>query len=696
MTESQIQSFLVAQGSALRSFKGEVKSRGHETSSKTGDVICTAFQGGATLSASTIIYRTQVACGISAKVILVTLQKEQGLITRPTASKSALDRAMGYACPDTAPCAEYALGFGNQVFMGARQMKIYKAAQFAKQPGVHAIAWHPNPDCGSSTFRIQNYATAALYNYTPYRPNAAALASYPGTGDACSSYGNRNFWFFHHAWFGNPVAIDGAFAINEAYRIAGGASSDLGAESKTLVCPTGRTACWQEYENGYITWTFSGGPHISSGEIAGVYKELGGPVGPVGYATSNIKPTIEPTHGNGEHQLFAGGVIHKSASGTFLVPTKLQAEYSEQGWVRGELGWPTAAITCGLSDNGCFQPFQNGSISYVFGSLNTVSGAAETLYRALGGHAGPLGLATSSTKPVVERTNGDGSHQFFAGGVLHSSSAGTFFVSDPIMAKYSALRWVRGSLGWPIADEVCGLPDNGCMQKFQHGTIYVADGHPAQGIDNGPLESHYEASGGPAGSLGYPTSSTKPVVERTNGDGLHQFFEGGVLHSSSAGTFLVKDPILAKYSGLGWVRGSLGWPIADEVCGLPDNGCMQKFQHGTIYVADGHPAQGIDNGPLESHYEASGGPAGSLGYPTSSTKPVVERTNGDGLHQFFEGGVLHSSSAGTFLVKDPILAKYSGLGWVRGSLGWPVAAEVCGLPNGGCSQQFAHGTLYSK
>ena len=41
---------------------------------------------------------------------------------------------------------------------------------------------------------IENRATAALYYYTPFTPNAAALANLGGTGDACLSYGNRNFW----------------------------------------------------------------------------------------------------------------------------------------------------------------------------------------------------------------------------------------------------------------------------------------------------------------------------------------------------------------------------------------------------------------------------------------------------------------------------------------------------------------------
>src|SRR5690606_39735773 len=121
-----------------------------------------AFTGGSNLLASAIIYRAQVACGISAKVILVTLQKEQGLINKSSPSTAALDRAMGYACPDTAPCAEYALGFGNQVYMGVLQLNTYKASRFGMQPGTNWIRWHPSASCGGSSVNVRNYATAAL------------------------------------------------------------------------------------------------------------------------------------------------------------------------------------------------------------------------------------------------------------------------------------------------------------------------------------------------------------------------------------------------------------------------------------------------------------------------------------------------------------------------------------------------------
>ena len=50
---------------------------------------------------------------------------------------------------------------------------------------------------------LENRATVALYVYTPYQPNEAALAAGSGTGDYCSSYGNRNFYNYFTKWFGN-------------------------------------------------------------------------------------------------------------------------------------------------------------------------------------------------------------------------------------------------------------------------------------------------------------------------------------------------------------------------------------------------------------------------------------------------------------------------------------------------------------
>jgi hypothetical protein len=229
MTATEIQVFLDAKIGAcsnsrcLNVIKVSAASQPEYISDNTGNRVCTAVTGGK-MSVAAWIYRVQVACSISAKVILATLQKEQGLVTKKAPSDYALTYAMGMGCPDTTGCTNAPQGLATQIYRGTRQLMIYKASRFGKQPGVQPIRFHPNANCGSSTINVQNYATAALYNYTPYQPNAAALANLSGTGNSCSSYGNRNFWVYYSTWFGSTQGIppgwfDGktaVYAVNAA------------------------------------------------------------------------------------------------------------------------------------------------------------------------------------------------------------------------------------------------------------------------------------------------------------------------------------------------------------------------------------------------------------------------------------------------------------------------------------------------
>ncbi|TPW70691.1 FG-GAP-like repeat-containing protein [Schumannella sp. 10F1B-5-1] len=211
MTTQEIQNFLDGKIGSCRTsgclnvVPVDVTSQPVVTSRATGQIRCGALVGGR-MSVAELIFRVQRACSISAKVILVTLQKEQGLVTNKAPSQSALDRAMGMACPDTAPCAPYALGLANQIYKGALQLSTYKTDQFGMQPGWHSIGYSPNSSkCAAPTINILNYATAALYNYTPYQPNDSALSNLYGLGDGCASYGNRNFWVYYNSWFGSTT-----------------------------------------------------------------------------------------------------------------------------------------------------------------------------------------------------------------------------------------------------------------------------------------------------------------------------------------------------------------------------------------------------------------------------------------------------------------------------------------------------------
>lgn len=166
-----------------------------------GDGHCAPYAAARNEPASRIIARVAEACTISPKVLLVLLQKEQSLLTRP--SESGYLRATGYGCPDTADCDKKYFGFFNQVYRAAWQFRQYsEEPERAYKIGKVDVGFNPDAACGAEPVRIRNQATANLYNYTPYQPNAALLAR-PGTdGDACSAYGNLNFWRFYTRWFG--------------------------------------------------------------------------------------------------------------------------------------------------------------------------------------------------------------------------------------------------------------------------------------------------------------------------------------------------------------------------------------------------------------------------------------------------------------------------------------------------------------
>lgn len=234
MSADDIQRFLESKVPSCQSGYTCLKDWYDTSRSTNADAMCGAYPGGVRERASTIIYKVAQACGINPRVILATLQKEQGLVLHTWPSEWRYTIAMGQGCPDTAACDTRYYGFFNQVFGAAWQFKRYANPPGTSQyftwyaPGkTWNIQWSPNASCGSSPVYIQNQATANLYYYTPYQPNAASLRAGYGTGDSCSTYGNRNFYQYFTDWFGSTsgelmqlVQVSGT---SERYLVSGGA-----------------------------------------------------------------------------------------------------------------------------------------------------------------------------------------------------------------------------------------------------------------------------------------------------------------------------------------------------------------------------------------------------------------------------------------------------------------------------------------
>lgn len=223
MTKDEIQAFLSSKGNCNNTNYNlylQIKAQYPNTDwhFKDGKFVCLSEEifglgntfgdsvpAGEGQTAAEIIYEAARDYRINPQVLIVLLEKEQSLITDSYPNSVQYRSATGYGCPDTAACDTKYYGFRNQVRNAAAMFRTVLDGGWSNYPAGRTmyIQYHPSASCGGSQVYIENRATSALYRYTPYQPNASALAAGYGSGDACSAYGNRNFYLYFTDWFGS-------------------------------------------------------------------------------------------------------------------------------------------------------------------------------------------------------------------------------------------------------------------------------------------------------------------------------------------------------------------------------------------------------------------------------------------------------------------------------------------------------------
>lgn len=214
MTTAQIQQFLNSKvascdtwGTRTSEYGGGTRRQWAESRGYSAPFTCLKDYTQDGRSAAQIIYDVSQEFTINPQVLIVLLQKEQGLVTDTWPLSLQYRSATGYGCPDTAPCDSQYYGLVNQLTWAARMFRAIMNNSptwyTPKTLGNNYIQWSPTSSCGGSVVNIENRSTQALYNYTPYQPNQAALNTDYGTGDGCSAYGNRNFYVYFRDWFGS-------------------------------------------------------------------------------------------------------------------------------------------------------------------------------------------------------------------------------------------------------------------------------------------------------------------------------------------------------------------------------------------------------------------------------------------------------------------------------------------------------------
>jgi uncharacterized protein with LGFP repeats len=492
MTATQIQYFFDQKVPRCDSGYTCLKDYKMTTVSKSPNSYCSgSYAGAKNESAAQIIAKVSKACGVSEKVLIVMLQKEQGLVTHVWPSQFRYDIAMGYACPDDAACNAQYFGFQNQMYMAAYQLQRYtKDSYFNWYPvgKTSPVRYHPNIACGAGMVKIENKATAALYYYTPYQPNQAALNAGYGAGNACSAYGNRNFALYYTEWFGSlqgnesptsptqpskPAPSAGEKAITAKWNALGGASGVYGKATSSAKCNLAGGGCYQAFQGGGIYWKKSTGAQAVSQNVLDGWWKLDKEKGALGFPNGSRRCNLVD---GGCYQSFEGGMVYVTPkNGSVPVTSAMITGWSEQDREKGALGYPTRTMVCGLASGGCYQQFEHGA-TYWTSSLGAHATTSRTLggWRAVDKEKGKLGYPTKAMKCGLP--NGGCYQQFQGGKVYWSKSGGSQPIYGSIMNQYQSLGNEHSRLGYPTSGENCSYSGGACRQTFQRGYIQWTPG----------------------------------------------------------------------------------------------------------------------------------------------------------------------------------------------------------------------------
>lgn len=693
MNSASIQQFLMDQVQNCRA--GYVCLKDYRQSTPTiSDSLgrCALYSGSSSESAATIIERVGRICGISQKVLLVLLQKEQGLVTDDWPVTSQYNNATGFACPDTAPCDPAYSGFFYQVYYAARQFKTYAMfpGSYNYGPGrLNQIQYHPNRDCGISDVFIQNQATANLYIYTPYRPNAAALANLYGYGDSCSAYGNRNFWRIYTDWFGSTTDNFQA-EITRKYISVGGEQGLLGPAVTDYIYESSGGGGWvRGFSAGVITYKRSTGAVILRGEFRNYFRDTGRYGGQLGWPVSDQLEISE--NGGGIYQTFekASIALKSGQSAVVSVSGAFRDLFRTVSGPRGSLGWPIGNVR--NVEGGTAQSFQNGLMVLAqTDSAKLVASQFADLYLQFGGIP-TVGLPTSGL--VTISANGGGVAQSFSNATMAQRiNGGTFMISGPILQKFRSEGALSGKLGWPIGAQNCVNSQN-CSQAFQGGTIQCVSGVCSTTLSTPPMPTVSGAAeidvfaAANANLLGSSRSGFISL-NRSPGGAARAFDNGTVFWNQINGARGVYEPMRGAFRKLGGIDGRLGWPTGDSDQQI--NGwSTQLFQGGRLFsnaVADPFVVS-IDFSDL---YLTQNG-LQSLGRSTSG---LLSISGGTG-QTFRKGTILQGPNLQPYALFGPILDRYRAMGGLNSPLGWPTSAVRCSLQNV-CEQSFVGGNLRSN
>ncbi len=378
---------------------------------------------------------------------------------------------------------------------------------------------------GIGTYAVQGRIFA---DYAAYRYSASVLGfpltfernTVDGYGRVSSFEGGEIYWSGvtdSHAVYGQ---------IGNLYRFFGSTTSPLGYPITDELAVGDRIGRFNAFQHGEIYWSPYTGTYEVLGDVANVYRFIGGPRSVVGYPTAHQSPTPQ---GGAQSRFQFGSITTVPFVGTFLVQGAIWSKYASWGAEGGILGSPLSNELDGGVAGARLSRFQHGTIYWRADlGASVVYDPSDAAYRFVGGPRSSLGLPVTDTRPGP---SGGTTTYFLTGAILNKPGLGCFLLDGQIAQVYRFIGGPAGPLGYPTAHIADVGDGRGRQALFEKGGMWSTSSTGVGGAW-GPIATRYRSLGGPTGSLGYPTSFPFSVP-----GGQRVTFEHGTLtYDSGTGT----------------------------------------------------------------------------------------------------------------------------------------------------------------
>lgn len=238
-----------------------------------------------------------------------------------------------------------------------------------------------------------------------------------------------------------------------------------------------------------------------------------------------------------------------------------------------------------------------------------------------------------------------------------------------------------GALGSCINDEY-DVP-GGKAEDFRNGTAYWSPDTGAQ-LLIGAINGRYNALGGPASWLGFPTTG-----ELTTPDGVGRyvhFQNGSIYWTPELGAVEVPRDMFDLWGTRDYERGDLGYPMAAPQ--QVDKGWVQQFQGGYIVRTPENKNFWL-RGAIAAKYAEMKFADSELGWPKSNENLI----KGGAFQEFTNGNIYWSPDTGAkFIRYGAIFDAWGKKAYEQGVYGYP-RADFAPIPAGGEIMEFQNGTI---